>query len=206
MEDGRLSGVHHIGAPALGQLRRLPLRPLDVGHPLGIDHGIGHGTEIGQGQFFHISVGAVQPLAQDVAVDGWIQVFPSTPVGQRLTQLGGGHLHQTGQVDDSHIHICTVGFLQKGTLPVEQLDGVIVIASEGQDACVPDDDLRLMPLVEGQEHIRPHHQPQFIRGVNLAQLLQGVRGVALSCPVHFDIRHLHHVRTVQPVAHDTGHG
>jgi len=54
------------------------------------------------------------------------------------------------------------------------------------------DDLRLMPRVEGQEHVRSHQQPQLRVGVLLMQHAQGVAGVAFAGVVQLDIAGLGH--------------
>ena len=62
-----------------------------------------------------------------------------------------------------------------------------------------------VPGVEGQEHVRPHQQPQLVVGVLLPQLGQGVGGVALSLPSELQIQYLHLVPQADLLPRQAGH-
>ena len=62
----------------------------------------------------------------------------------------------------------------------EKLLAVLFRAAKGAQARIPHDLVRLVPVLERQEHVRPHQKPQLIVGMLLMQNAQRVRGVALA--------------------------
>ena len=68
---------------------------------------------------------------------------------------------------------------------------VLLRAAKGADASQGQDDLRLVPQVQGEEHVRAHEQPQLRVGIGLADGAQGVGGIALALPLQLQGGHLH---------------
>ena len=189
VEDARPAGKLRVGAPALGQLHRLLLHAHDVGDALGPHHGIGAGPQLLQIQPGQIGIGAVQPVQQDVAIDGGQQVFSALPPLQQLPQPGGGDVHQPGQGDGGDLGVKVL--LQIVPLGGEHGLPVLLRAAKGADASQGQDDLRLVPQVQGEEHVRAHEQPQLCVGIGLADGAQGVGGIALALPLQLQGGHLH---------------
>ena len=131
-------------------------------------------------------MGAVEPLAQDVAVHRLRQVLPA--LRQQLPQTGGGDIHHMGVLH--HRHLRPEGLLQICPLPGKALLLRVPGTAEGRYTDKAQDLLRLMPVLQRQEHIRPHQQPQLILRVLLAQSAEGICRVALPLPPHLHIQHL----------------
>ena len=131
-------------------------------------------------------MGAVEPLAQDVAVHRLRQVLPA--LRQQLPQTGGGDIHHMGVLH--HRHLRTEGLLQIRLLPGKALLLRVPGAAEGRHTDKAQDLLRLTPVLQGQEHIRSHQQPQLILRVLPAQGAEGIRRVALPPPLHLHVQHL----------------
>ena len=65
--------------------------------------------------------------------------------------------------------------------------------------------LRMPPLVEGEEHVRPQQQENLPLGVQRPDLPEGVKGVALPLPAELQVRRLRHTAQVQSLDGETGH-
>ena len=97
-------------------------------------------------------------MHQDTAVYRRHQIAPPQPLGQTVSQSGGGDIHQPRQGNGGNLS--SKAFRQ--ILPLWGKDRLSVLfrASKGADARQIHDLLRLPPQVEAQEHIRSHQQPQ----------------------------------------------
>ena len=93
--------------------------------------------------------------------------------------------------------------LQKGLLLLEHLVGVVMVPGEGRHPGVLEDPLGLVPVLEGQEHIRTHEEPQLVLREHLMEFLHGVGGVALALPPKLQVRGL--CPGTQAVGHEPGH-
>ena len=98
-----------------------------------------------------------------------------------------------------------VGLAQKLPLGGENRLAVRFGASKGAHARQFQDASRLPPLVEGEEHVRPHQQPQLIPRPARRGLLQGIGGVALALPVQLGVPHLDGAGHKQLVGGDPRH-
>ena len=68
-----------------------------------------------------------------------------------------------------------------------------------------EDGLRLVPGLEGHEHIRAHEEPKLIAGVLSLQLRDGIGGKALAAPADLHIQNLHPVPQAQLLGGKAGH-
>ena len=167
-----------------------------MGDALGTHHGVGTGPQLVQVQIFQVGLCAVQPVHQNVAIDAGQQILPSPAVFQLLPQPGGGDVHQPRQGDGGDLRIKVL--LQMLPLGGEQGLAVLLRAAKGTDARQREDDLRLVPQVQGEEHVRAHEQPQLCVRIGLADGPQGVGGIALALPLQLQGRYLY------PCAHPVG--
>ena len=106
-----------------------------------------------------VCIGPVQPVEQDIAVHAGGQIFLALSLGQQLPQTGGGDIHQAGQGDGGDPRLGE-GLLQVLPLGGEDLLPVLFGTPEGAHTRQLQNFLRLVPPVEGEEHVRPHEQPQ----------------------------------------------
>ncbi len=97
-----------------------------------------------------------------------------------------------------HRHLRPEGLLQICPLPCKALLLRVPGAAEGRHTGKAQDLLRLTPVLQGQEHIRSHQQPQLILRVLPAQGAEGIRCVALPLPLHLHVQHLCRGRTAPP--------
>ena len=204
VEQRRHPGLVHIGAVALRQADGLLLRPQDMGDALVLKIAQGHRPQLLQRQVLEIRLGAVKALPQDIAVDGRGQFMLAAALSQPLPQLRGGDIHhpRNSQCKDTR---AGVGAVEIVPLDGKELLGVLFGATEGSDARQGQDGLRVMPGLEGEEHIRSHQQPQLIVGVLFPQLSQGVGGVALPLSSELQVQYLHLVPQTDLLPRQAGH-
>ena len=81
--------------------------------------------------------------------------------------------------------------IQVVSLGGKQLLGVLLGAAKGGNTRQGENFLRLVPCLEGQEHIGSHQEPQLVLRVLFPQGLQGVGGKASPRPAQFQVQHLH---------------
>ena len=89
----------------------------------------------------------------------------------------------------------------------EKLLAILFRAAKGAQARIPHDLVRLVPVLERQEHVRPHQKPQLIVWMLLMQNAQRVRGVALAAArdLHVGDRDLHARVERDLLAHQARH-
>ena len=192
VEDSGPAGHPRVGPPALGQLHRLLLHAHNMWDPLGPDHGVGTGPQLRKLQPLQVRVGAVQPVHQDIAVHLGEQILLSLPPGQQLPQPGRGHIHQSRQGDGDDLGLILLG--EELPLGGEQLLSVLLCSAKGADPRQLGDDLRVVPQVEGEEHVCPHKQPQLGVRVLSPDGPEGIGGIALALPVQLHAGYLRHLR------------
>ena len=105
---------------------------------------------------------------------------------QHPPQLGGGN------IDDVVFHqpdFCPAPFQLRLIL---RDGGLFPLAAPVENAqlCIFQDVLRLLPLIEAQEHIAAHQQNPLRVRIALFQLQYGLEGVADAAPVQLDVRNL----------------
>ena len=199
-----------IGPPAPGQALRLLLHPLDVGDALGLHHGQGGAAQVVVVQAPQAGLHAVEPLAEDVAVDLAPEDLPGPgPVGlQQGANLGRGQVDDLREGNDGRPG--AEGRLEAVRLGLQGGSGVRLPTGEGGHPRLGQDALRLPPALEGQEHIRTHQQPELVVREALPEGLHSVGGVALARPVQLDAVGLGQLvlsrLQAQPVGRQGGHG
>ena len=175
-----------------------------MGDALGLHHGERRTAQIVVREALQIGVHAIEPLPQDIAVDLAPQKRPGLhPVAdQQLPHLCGGDLHHPGQPDQGHT----------GPIPLPKPPGlpfhpaaVCLRPVKGSDPGQGYDLFRIPPGLEREKHVGAQQKPQLVLGIAFPELGQGIRRIALPCPVHLDGAGLGKPRAFQLQVHPVGH-
>ena len=87
---------------------------------------------------------------------------------------------------------------------------VVLTPREGGNPRQGHDFLRLVPVLEGEKHIRSHQEPELIPGVLVMEFRQSVAGVAPTRPAQLQVQGRHAVAPAQAlpqaVRHERRHG
>ena len=103
VEQGRHTGLFHVGAVPLRQPDRLLLCSQHMGDALVLQVAEGHRPQLLQRQVLQVRAGVVQALPQNVPVDRRGQKLAPLPRFQLLPQLRGGHLHHAGDAQSPDV-------------------------------------------------------------------------------------------------------
>ena len=133
------------------------------------------------------------------------QVLRPLPLGQHRPQPGGGDVHQAGEGEGGKPRPGEA-FGQKLPLGGKDLLSVLSAPAKGAHPGQLQNFLRVVPQVEGEEHIRPHKQPQLRPGVLRLERGQGVGGVAAPSAVQLQPGDLDPLRHQQGVGQFFRHG
>ena len=188
VEQRRDARLDLVTAIAAGQAHRLLLRPQHVGHPLGLQIAQCDGSQLIRRQPRQRFLRAVQSLPQHIAVYGGGQQVRAAALSQRLTHLRGGQLHSLRIGDDGHIRAEFP--LQKCLLSGKNRLLTIFSATECADVGHGHHPLRFPPILQGQEHIRPHQEPQFVLRKLLLHHAQCFPRIAGSSAPQLHVQHL----------------
>ena len=146
-------------------------------------------------------MGVIEVLPQDIAVYLLGEVLHPLTLGQLAANLGGGDFPQIGNLN--HLDPGVIALGQGRTMGMAAVH-VLPGAGKSTDSRQLHDALGKMPVLQGEEHVRAHKQPQLILWPPLHRLLQGVHGVALSLPSELHVPDL--CLGTQQVRRHCGHG
>ena len=157
VQQRRDARARHVRAVAPREHRRLVLRAEYMGHALGLEKAQRDRAQLLGREVLEVGVRTVEPAAQDVAVNGLGEKAPPPPLRELHAQLRRGYLHDVWifqQRDARAVDLLKIRLLLR-----EALRLVAARAVKGRDARKAQNSLRLVPLLQRQEHIRPHEQP-----------------------------------------------
>ena len=197
VQQRRHTGLRFIRAVLLRQFHRRGLCPQHMGHSLGLEIAHGDGPQRIRRQMFQVGGRAVKMLPLDVAPHGGRDETATPSFRQRGTDIGGGQLDQLRVLQKGDL--CLIPLLQSLLLPLHGGADILLHPAERRNTCNAANDLRFMPCVKGQEHIRSHQQPQFCIGILLLQLHKSIAGIAFAGAVQL------HVAGLGAAAHRGGH-
>ena len=188
MEQRRDAGLRLVAAVAVDKAHRLLLRAQHMGHPLGLEAAQGDGPQLVRRQPRQGLVRPIQLFPQHIAVYGGGQQRFAAALRQRLPHLRGGQLHRLRVGDEGDIR--AVFPLQKRLLPGKGVRLAAFHAAERADAGQRHHLPRLPPILQGQEHIRPHQQPQLVLRIPAPQQAQRLPCIAGAAAFQLHIQHL----------------
>ena len=179
VEDSRPGGISNVRPPTLRQCHRRIPAAQHMAHPVGVQKAHHHLFQLVHGQILPVGAGIIEVVLPDVVQHPRRQKLPGAAEGQKPAHLGGGNDdHVVVHQDD----LGSLGF--QGFLLLESRGLLSLVPPvENPQGRFPQNLLRILPGVEGQEHVRAHEQHQLRPGVQLFHRFQRFPGVADALPL-----------------------